>query len=199
VAGPLRRNDTKVTLWNTDNYLYSRDEGRRLYQAHPWIMGVRKDGTCFGILADNTWKQEFTCSNPLLITSEGPSFRVFVIEKQTPELLMKTLGDLTGTIDMPPLWSLGHQQSRYSYYPDNKVLEIASELRKRNLPTDVMWMDIDYMQDYKVFTFDSIGFRNPERLNKQLHSLGFKSVYMIDPGVKKEDGYFVYDSGLKGD
>lgn len=197
VTGPLRRNGTRVTLWNTDNYSYGKAEGKRLYQSHPWVMGVRRDGTAFGIIADNTWKQDFDLSNPIKMISEGPSFRVIVIEKNNPEELLKTLAQLTGTIELPPLWALGYHQCRYSYYPDKRVEEIADELRNRKIPGDAIWMDIDYMQRYKIFTFDSLGFSNPKGLNDYLHTLNFKSVFMIDPGVKKEKDYFVYEQGSK--
>lgn len=198
VTGSLRRNETEVTLWNTDNYGYGKENGKQLYQSHPWVMGVRADGTAFGIIADNTWKQSFHLANPIKISSEGPSFRVIIVESSNPAQLLKKLAWLTGTIELPPLWALGYQQCRYSYYPDKKVMEIAHELRNRKIPADGIWMDIDYMQDYKIFTFDSVKFPHPALLNDSLHMMGFKSVFMIDPGVKKEPGYFVYDEGSKG-
>ncbi|MDD3322622.1 MAG: glycoside hydrolase family 31 protein [Paludibacter sp.] len=197
VTGSLRRNNTSITLWNTDNYLYtSVDNGKRLYQSHPWVMGVRKDGTAFGIIADNSWKQYFDLSNPLTITSEGPAFRVIIIEKQNPMEVQKTLAELTGKINLPPLWAIGYQQSKYTYSPDTRVKEIADEFRNRKIPADVIWLDIDYMSNYKVFTFNPTTFSNPKGLNDYLHTKNFKAVYMIDPGVKKETGYTVYDSGV---
>jgi alpha-glucosidase len=198
VKGSLIRNNTEVILWNTDNYVYSKANGKRLYQSHPWVMGVRLDGSSFGIIADNTWKQSIFLTDPITIASEGPPFRIIIIEKKSPQELLQTLADLTGKIELPPLWALGYQQCRFSYFPDSKVKEIASEFRKRNLPCDVIWMDIDYMQNYKVFTFDSVKFPDPAGLNDFLHSNNFKSVWMIDPGIKKEKGYFVYDQGAAG-
>ncbi|REG94780.1 putative secreted protein (Por secretion system target) [Flavobacterium aquicola] len=198
VSGPLKRNDTKVTLWNSEAPNYWIDNGTRLYQSHPWIMGVRSNGTAFGIIADHTWKQSFVISNPITITSEGPGFRVIVIERNNPQDLLKTLADLTGKIELPALWTLGYQQSRFTYTPDSKVKSIADELRNRKIPCDVLWMDIDYMDKFKIFTFDSGTFSNPKGLNDYLHAKNFKAVYMIDPGVKKETGYFVYDQGKAG-
>ena len=195
VTGSLRRNNTDVELWNTDNYTYKKDKGKRLYQSHPWVMGVRKDGSAFGIIADNTWKQNFKLSNPITITSDGPAFRVVIIERDSPQKLLEALGQLTGTMKLPPLWALGYQQSRYSYFPQKRVEQLATEFRAHQVPCDVIWMDIDYMQNYKIFTFDSVGFSRPQSVNRYLHKLNFKAVYMIDPGVKKEKGYFVYDQG----
>ncbi|MFP4469320.1 MAG: TIM-barrel domain-containing protein [Bacteroidales bacterium] len=199
VVGPLRRNGTEVIMWNTDNYGYWTANGKRLYQSHPWIMGVRSDGASFGILVDHTWKQTFFLDDPIEIKSEGPPFRILVIERESPQEMMKALAMLTGAIDLPPLWALGYHQCRYSYYPDDRVMEIAAEFRERNLPCDVIWMDIDYMDGYRVFTFDPLGFPDPEGLNAYLHQRGFKSIWMIDPGVKKDPGYFVYDSGTEND
>lgn len=198
VTGALRRNDTKITLWNTDNYAYGKDDGKRLYQSHPWVMGVREDGTCFGIIADNSWKQYFDLSNPITITSDGPAFRVIVIEKKNPEELLKALAEVTGTMKLPPLWALGYQQCRFSYYPATRVKEIADEFRNRKIPCDVIWMDIDYMDGFRIFTFNSQGFPDPKGLNDYLHNKNFKSVYMIDPGVKKDAAYWVYNQGTAG-
>lgn len=199
VTGPLLRNGKSITLWNTDNYIYSKFDGARLYQSHPWVLGVNKDGSSFGILADNTWKQELILTDSIRFISEGPASRVIVIQEKSPQEVLRRLAELTGKIEMPPLWALGFQQCRYSYFPDTRVKEVASEFRKRNLPCDVIWMDIHYMQDFKIFTFDSIRFPDPKGLNDYLHSIKFKSVYMIDPGVKKETGYSVYDQGSAGD
>lgn len=200
VTGPLRRNGRTIELWNVDTPAYGMDGGTHLYQSHPWVMGLRKDGTAFGIIADNTWRQKITTADhQVVFDSEGPAFRVVVIERQSPQALMQALVSLTGTMSLPPLWSLGYQQCKFSYYPDTQVMEVADKLRSNRIPSDVIWMDIDYMDGYRIFTFDPKGFSNPKKLNDYLHQHNFKSVYMIDPGVKAEEGYFVDDQGTAGD
>ena len=200
VTGPLRRNGRTVGLWNVDTPAYSVDGGSHLYQSHPWVMGVRDDGSAFGIIADNTWRQNISITDhQVTFESLGPAFRVVVIERESPRQLMKALVDLTGTMSLPPLWSLGYQQCRFSYQPDTQVMEIADKLREHQIPADVIWMDIDYMDGYKIFTFNPKEFSNPPKLNDYLHQHHFKSVYMIDPGVKVESGYFVDDQGTAGD
>jgi alpha-glucosidase len=199
VSGPLLRNGRTITLWNTDNYTYKKFEGKQLYQSHPWVLGVNTDGTAFGIIADNTWKQDLILNDSIKFIAESPAFRVIVIQKSSVEEVMKAFTDLVGTIELPPLWSLGYQQSRYSYQPDSRVREVAGEFRKRNIPCDVIWMDIDYMDGFRIFTFDRSKFPDPKALNDYLHKMDFKSVWMIDPGVKKDSDYFVYVSGSKGE
>ena len=76
VYGNLRHNGESVGLWNKDNGLYMAEDGHRLYQSHPWVLGVRKDGTAFGLIADNTWKSRITADTTVTFASEGPAFRV---------------------------------------------------------------------------------------------------------------------------
>ncbi|MGQ1783673.1 MULTISPECIES: TIM-barrel domain-containing protein [unclassified Saccharicrinis] len=199
VTGELLRNGTTRTLYNTDNFVYERFHGLRLYQSHPWVLGVRDDGSAFGVLADNTWRQEISLGTEIVFSAESTPFRVFVIEKETPQEVVKELAELTGKMELPPLWSLGYQQCRWSYYPDTRVKEIADTFRIKKIPCDVIWMDIHYMDAYKVFTFSPDRFPNPTETNRYLHNKGFKSIWMIDPGVKYEEGYSVYDSGKELD
>ena len=199
VTGPLKRNGRKISLWNIDTPAYGVDGGTHLYQSHPWVMGLRSDGSAFGIIADNTWRQTISTDQDVVFESMGPAFRVVVIERPDVAQLMRALADLTGHMPLPPLWSLGYHQCRHTYYPDGRVMEVADLLRKYQIPSDVIWMDIDYMDGYRIFTFDPDGFPNPRRLNDYLHQQHFKSVYMIDPGVKAEKGYFVDDQGRAGD
>ncbi len=199
VTGTLKRNNTSVTLWNSDNYGYEKYDGKRLYQSHPWVMGIRPDGTVFGVIADNTWRMDIDITNTSIVfTSDGPAFRVLVLEAATPQKMLEKLATLSGKIELPPLWSLGYQQCRYSYMDEVEVKSIADNFRSKQLPCDVLWMDIDYMDKYKIFTFSPTAFSAPADLNQYLHSKKFKSVWMIDPGIKQEEGYRIYDQGTAG-
>ena len=200
VTGPLLRNGQSIKLWNTDTGAYSVEGGKRLYQTHPWVMGLREDGSAFGIIFDSTWKAELiTNSDQIIYNSEGDLFRVYIIDRKSPQEVLKGLSELTGTIKLPARWTLGYHQCRFSYDSEKRVMEIADTFREKKIPCDVIWMDIDYMQGYRVFTFDSIRFPKPKTLNDNLHKKGFKAVYMIDPGVKVDKEYSVYQSGSKSD
>jgi alpha-glucosidase len=197
VTGPLLRNGHEVTLWNTDNFNYKFDS-LRLYQSHPFVMGVRADGSAFGVIADHSYRQRIILRDTIRFESDGPAFRVIILEGKTPQEVMKILGELTGKMQLPPLWALGYQQCRWSYTSAERVMEVATEFRKRQIPCDVIWMDIDYMNGFRVFTFDKTRFPKPAKLNQQLHDIDFKAVYMIDPGVKADNRYSVCKSGTKG-
>jgi hypothetical protein len=102
----------------------------------------------------------------------------------------RTLGDLTGTIEMPPKWAVGYHQCRYSYYPDAACSRSPGVPRPGSIPADVIWMDIDYMDGFRSSP-GTRGFPDPAGLNAYLDAIGFSNVWMIDPGVANEEGYFV--------
>lgn len=200
VTGPLLRNGQSIKLWNTDSGAYSVDNGKRLYQSHPWVMGVRPDGTSFGILFDTPYKAELTTTDERInFETEGELFRIFVIDRESPQAVIKGLAELIGTMPMVPRWALGYQQCRFSYTPASRVIEVADTFRIKRIPCDVIWMDIDYMDGYRIFTFNPQTFPDPAALNRDLHIRGFHSAWMIDPGAKVDSTYFVYKSGTAND
>lgn len=195
VLGDLRRNGTDTYLWNSDNYTYAKWQGKQLYQSHPWVLALRSDGSAFGVLFDNTYRQHISLKGDIEVSCEGPAPRVVVIEGEKVDDVVKQLSYLTGTIELPPLWALGYQQARFSYFPLSRVKEVADEFRSRRIPCDVIWMDIDYMDKRKVFTFDPVNFNDPKGLNDYLHSKNFKAIYMVDPGICRDSTYNIYRSG----
>ncbi|MFN7021862.1 MAG: TIM-barrel domain-containing protein [Phycisphaerales bacterium] len=209
IAGPLLRNGRRTVCWNTDAYGYD-ETYPSLYQSHPWVLAVRADGSSFGVLADTTWRCEIdltgsesggSSAGSIIFRGEGSPYAVYVIEGPHPKDVLTGLGALVGTMPLPPKWAIGYHQCRYSYFPEKRVREIAENFRSRNLPCDVIWFDIDYMDQYKVFTFNTApdAFPNVKKLNADLGAMGFRRIWMIDPGVKAEPGYFVYDSGTAKD
>lgn len=197
-AGPLLRNGTRKTCWNSDAFGYD-DRTRSLYQSHPWVLAVRPDGSAFGVLCETTWRCVIDCaaSDPRAIAfeAEGPSPALTVVEGPDASSVVSALAMMTGTVPMPPRWALGYQQSRWSYEPQSRVTQLAREFRDRRMPCDVIWLDIDYMDRFRCFTFDPEKFPDPAGLNAELHAMGFKAVWMIDPGLAVDPEYAVYKRG----
>ncbi len=198
VTGPLLRNGQTIRIWNTDTGMYLVDGGRRLYQSHPWVMGVRPDGSAFGVLFDTFHKAEMlTADDRIEFVAEGTPCKTYVIDRESPQAVLKGLGELTGTMEMPPLWALGYHQCRFSYVPQSRAEEVAETFRARKIPCDVIWFDINYMDGFRIFTVSDTEMPDVRGMNRKLHEQGFRTVYMIDPGVKVDDNYFVYSSGKK--
>lgn len=207
VAGPLLRNGFVTEAWATQPFRIEPDgapvpnyddRSKSLYQAHPWVLAVRPDGSAFGVMADTTYRLGIDLRDGILLECGSP-FPVIIVEGASPQNVVRRLAELTGRIELPPRWTLGYHQCRFSYHPDARVREIAREFRERKIPCDVVWVDIHYMDEYKVFTFDPEGFPDPKGTNDYLHEHGFRSVWILDPAVKVEQGYAVYEQGVAGD
>jgi alpha-glucosidase len=204
VAGRLRRNGHVTEVWAKQPFRieddgtvvpHYDDRSKSLYQAHPWVLAVRGDGSAFGVLADTTYRLGIDLRDGIRLTCAEP-FPVIVIEGASPQEVVQRLAALTGRIELPPRWALGYQQCRFSYHPDARVRELAQEFRTREIPCDVIWIDIHYMDEYKVFTFDPERFPDPKETNDHLHQMRFRSVWILDPAVKAESGYRVYEEGV---
>ena len=196
-AGGLIRNGTRKTLWNNDHFDYT-ERSRNLYQSHPFVLAVRPDGSAAGVIFETTRRCDIDLRRGVRVEVHGPSPAVTVIERADAMEVVRALHDLTGRIPMPPLWALGYHQCRWSYEPESKVREVAAEFRRRRIPCDCLWLDIDYMDGFRCFTFDREKFPDPSRLNRDLKRQGFRTIYMIDCGIKADESYDVYREGREG-
>ncbi len=197
----LLKNGKQYTLWNTDFPAYTsrKDE---LYQSIPFFIGIR-DQKAYGIYFDNSYKSYFNfgASNNRFywFGAEGGEMDYYFIYGPDIKRIISDYTKLTGRINLPPLWALGYQQSRYSYYPESLVRSITKSFRERKIPCDVIYFDIHYMDGYRVFTWNKERFPEPEKLLNDLKKIGFKVVTIIDPGVKVDTNYFVAQEGIKND
>ncbi|XP_002883444.2 uncharacterized protein LOC9321644 isoform X2 [Arabidopsis lyrata subsp. lyrata] len=200
VSGQLERTGKRVFTWNTDAWGYGSGT-TSLYQSHPWVLVVLPTGETLGVLADTTRKCEIDLRKEGIIRIISPtSYPIITFGPfSSPTAVLESLSHAIGTVFMPPKWALGYHQCRWSYMSDKRVAEIAQTFRDKKIPSDVIWMDIDYMDGFRCFTFDKERFPDPSALTKDLHSNGFKAIWMLDPGIKQEEGYYVYDSGSKND
>jgi alpha-glucosidase len=200
-TGSLVKNGTYMEMWNTDAWQYS-PKTDRLYQSIPFFVALN-NGKSYGIFFDNTYLSFFDMGkeNKDVYTfgAEGGEMNYYFIYGPHPKKVIEKYTELTGRMPLPPLWSLGYQQSRYSYYPESKVREIAKNFRERKIPCDVIYLDIHYMDGYRCFTWDKNHFPDPKKMLDDLAKEGFKIVTIIDPGIKNEKGYRVYDEGFSQD
>lgn len=199
-TGFLDKRGRRYTMWNTDHY-EDHDEGADcLYESYPFYMGLNRTG-CYGIYLDNTYKTFFDVGKQDKDTvtfgaEKGPLNFFFIYGPSMKEVVLGYT-KITGRIELPPLWALGYHQSRYSYVPQEKVLEIARTFREKDIPCDVIYLDIDYMDGYRVFTFDKEKFPDPAGMIKELEKMGFKVVTILDPGLKVDGDYGPFKEGLK--
>lgn len=198
-TGHFDRKGNGYTDWNTDAYAYSAERDP-LYSTIPFYIGVHHN-LSYGIFLDNTWQTDFNfgASNNRFSSfgAHGGELNYYFIYHSTLAGIITSYTGLTGRMKLPPLWSLGYQQNRYTYYPEAEVMRIAQTLREKKIPADGITLDIHYMDHYKVFTWDKYRFPDPKAMTDKLNSMGFKLTLIVDPGVKTEPGYATYESGLK--
>jgi len=198
-TGPLDRKGQGYQNWNTDAFAYSPGADP-LYCSIPFYIGIH-NGLMYGIFFDNTYKSffNFGASNNRFasFSADSGEMNYYFIYGNSVSEIIQHYTHLTGRMEMPPLWSIGYQQCRYSYYPDKEVLTLAKTFREKDIPADTIVFDIHYMDQYKIFTWNNRDFSNPKALLNELQKLGFHVVLMCDPGIKIEDGYKAYDDGVK--
>lgn len=197
-AGPLERRGAPMEFWNAEECGYGPGFDP-MYHSIPFTLAM-DGGVAGGIFVDNTYRQKWDLGRPgdtsARIEADGGAIDVYLLSGPDPKGVLHRWTDLVGRCPLPPLWALGYHQSRWSYYPEKVVRELAAGFRSRSIPCDVIWFDIDYMDAYKDFIWSPVHFPDPAQLISDLHAGGFSSVVMLDPGVKVENGYSVYESLL---
>ncbi len=205
-AARLDRRRGEFVMWNSDTPGY-KEGTDPIYQSIPFYVGVdaSASGAAYGIFYDNSWRSVFDFGRLTQeyagYTADGGVLDYYFFHGPSLKKVIGRYTELTGRMPLPPLWALGHQQCRYSYYPDAMVEQIARTYRAHDLPLDVLYLDIHYMDGYRVFTWNPARFPDPAALTAKLARDGVKVVPIIDPGVKyqPEGGYAVFDEGLKHD
>ena len=199
-AKSLSQDSKFHVMWNTDTYAYPPGTDP-IYQSIPFFITL-KEGRAYGLFFDNTYRSFFdmghTSEDYYSFAAMGGELNYYVFtggRERSPRNILRDYTLLTGRCPLPPLWALGYQQSRWSYCPEARVRELAHQFREKRIPADVIYLDIDYMDEFRVFTWNQAHFPEPKRLIEELKADGFHLVVIIDPGVKVDESYFVYCNG----
>jgi alpha-glucosidase len=199
-TGNLDRRGAAYVNWNTDAPNHT-PESDPLYKTFPFFIGLHS-GLTYGLFLDNTHKSYFdfgasTDEEASWFGADGGDLNYYFFGAQGVAKIIEDYTWLTGRMEMPPLWSLGYQQCRWSYMSTDEVLNIAQTFRKKKIPADVMYCDIDYMDDFKIFTWNKKTFPKPKQMLDKLKAMDFRLVTIVDPGIKVEEGYKEYDEGIE--
>ncbi len=201
--GPLDRRNESFVDWNTDAFGW-QESTDPIYKSIPYFMTFMKSAEAWDIL-DNTWRASFEFNklyrDGYSFGSEGGPLDMYVLYGPEPKQVVAEWAWLTGTVPLPPLWSLGYQQSRYSYYPEAEVRRIAGMLRSEQIPSDVIWLDIDYQLKNRPFTVDPERFPHFDQMIKDLKAEHLRTVLITDLHIADlpNAGYKPYDEGAAGD
>lgn len=200
-TGFLDKRHYDYEMWNTDDPSPQVDCFKALYKSIPFFLTLT-DTHVYGIFMDNTYKSFFNMGQEseeyyYFGASAGNLDYYYIAGDSLPEIL-NGYTYLTGTCPLPQRWALGYHQSRWGYMTQEDIEEIAVGMRDHDIPCDSIHFDIDYMQDYKVFTWNQERYHgDPDGYLKELTERGFKPVVINDPGVKQEKGYHIYEEGVE--
>ena len=203
-TGNFDRRGESFVNWNTDAYGFQRDTDP-IYKSIPFYIATGAPGGSYGLFLDNTWRSWFDFGHrddgTITIGADGGTVDYYLIAGSGVRDIVRGFTDLTGKAPLPPLWSLGFQQSRYSYMSAHEVRSIASTLRKDRIPSDVIWLDIDYQDRNRPFTTNRTTFPSLKALASDVRKDGFRLVAITDLHIAFAPGqnYAPYDSGIRGD
>ncbi len=202
-AGSLDRRGNAFVNWNSDNPGYPTwgVGSDPLYVTIPFYIGAHSGKHLYGIFFDNSYKSKFNfgASNNRFMSfgAEHGEMNYYFMTRSTIAGILEDYTSLTGRMPLPAKWAIGFQQCRYSYYPDKELLTVARTMREKNFPCDVMYLDIHYMDNYKVFTWHPTRYAKPQETIRGLKELGMRLAIIVDPVIKIEKGYVAYEDGLK--
>lgn len=191
----------RLQNWGSDTYGYGKNSDP-LYKNIPFYLALHK-GISYGIFFDNSFRSFFDFGHErgdvTSFWSHGGEMNYYFIYGPELEEVTADYTHLTGKPELPPLWALGYHQCKWSYYPESKVKDVCNEFRKRKIPVDAIYLDIDYMEGFRCFTWSKDYFPDPKRMVKELADDGFKTVVIIDPGIKIDPNYSVWKEGIEND
>lgn len=196
--GFMNKRDYYYENWNTDNPAPQLENFPALYKSIPILYGLT-NGHPFGLFFDSPERNFFD------LGKESPAYYLYGVVSGNVDYyvlggtdlaeVVQNYTYLTGRTPLPQKWTLGYQQSRWGYYDEAEFTALVAKFRALNLPLDAVHMDIDYMEQYKVFTWDQTKYPNRQHFAEKMRQQGIKLVTILDPGVKQEPGYSLYDEG----
>ena len=199
-TGFLDKRGYAYEMWNSDIPDTHADFFPSLYKSVPFFISMRPHFT-YGIFLDNTSKSYFDMGKEeaerYYFAADGGDLDYYFIAGETMRDILGAYTGLTGRTALPQKWTLGYHQSRWGYITEDDIMDVAEKMRQCRIPCDSIHFDIDYMDAFKVFTWNRKNYKDPKKTLQKLTEMGYKPVTIIDPGVKKEDGYDVYEEGIK--
>jgi alpha-glucosidase len=202
-SGSFDRREQAFTLWNTD--VGPQESTDPLYKSIPFFLATTGGGRAYGLFLDNTWRTWFdfgkSARDAYSFGAEGGPLDYYFIDGPTPKQVVLAYAYLTGKPPLPPLWSLGFQQSRYSYTPESAIRDVANRMRADKIPSDVLYLDIDYQYKNRPFTVDPGRFPGFEGLVSDLRKQHFHLVTITDLHIAHvpDQKYMPYETGHAGD
>ena len=199
-GGDLNKKGCYTENFNTDDP-ETDDYSITYYKTIPFYVGLKEEAA-YGIFFDNSFRSYFDMGKErgdrIFFGAIGGQIQYYFIPGENIKEVVKNYTYLTGRMEMPPFWSLGYQQCRFSYFSQEEVRELVKTFEEKEIPLDVVYLDIDYMDGFRVMTFKTPNFDKAPKLISDLKEKGIRTITIIDPGVKVDEEYEVFKRGKEG-
>ena len=199
-GGDLNKRGCYTENFNTDDP-ETDDDSITYYKTIPFYVALKEEAT-YGIFFDNSFRSYFDMGKEMgdriFFGAIGGQIQYYFIPGESIKEVVKNYTALTGRMEMPPLWSLGYQQCRFSYFSQEELRELVKTFEEKDIPLDVVYLDIDYMDGFRVMTFKTPNFDDAAGLIGDLKEKGIRTITIIDPGVKVDEEYDVFKRGKEG-
>lgn len=204
--GSINKRGRVYRSFCTDDPVHSEDK-QSLYGAHNFIVINNGNGDTFGIFIDYPGPVVFdigwTNTNELVIATENANLNIYYIKEETIQKVVHTFRTMIGKSYIPPFWAFGFMQSRWGYASKKDLIDVYENHKKHNLPLDAIFLDIDYMDGFRDFTYNKDAFDSDDGENgfskcvKELLDKGIHVVPIIDAGIKAEKDFAVDREGVE--
>ena len=187
--------------WNSDVFNHT-ESTESLYASHNFLVFF-SPSRLFGVYLDDpgavVWDLGYTRRDTARITSENGDLNLYVLEEDSLTGLARAFRRLTGRSYLPPRWAFGYIQSRWGYASEAEIRAVTEEHRRRGIPLDAVCMDIDYMVDFRNFTWKPDAFPDLKRFSESLKAAHLRLVPIIDAGIPADEDFAPYASGKAAD
>lgn len=201
-TGFLNKRGYAYENWNSDIPQLHHENMPALYKSIPFVIG-KGPGYSYGLFFDNTFHSYMDMGKEsneyFFYGADDGNFDMYFMTGDCMADVIEHYTYLTGRAPLPQLWTLGYHQCRWGYESAEDIRSVAHQMREHRIPCESVQYDIDYMDGYRVFTWDEEDYEPKGQLISELAEEGFKAVCIIDPGVKLDKGYFMYDEGVEKD
>ncbi|MDU5039568.1 MAG: glycoside hydrolase family 31 protein [Clostridium perfringens] len=195
------KNTTEISFKDLDGNIINEDF-QPSFKDEKGNVYISKVNDCLAYYGLNSFRSYFDMGKEMgdriFFGAIGGQIQYYFIPGENIKEVVKNYTALTGRMEMPPLWSLGYQQCRFSYFSQEEVRELVKTFEEKDIPLDVVYLDIDYMDGFRVMTFKTPNFDDAAGLISDLKEKGIRTITIIDPGVKVDEEYDVFKRGKEG-
>lgn len=188
-------------LFNVDIFEYEVNSTMPMYGSIPFML-AQKPGSTAGVFWLNSADTYIDIAKQPARTnthwiSENGVMDVYLFLGEKPQDVIHSYAKITGTAALPPLFAVGYHQCRWNYNSQRDLLDVNKLFDEHEIPVDTLWLDIEFTDNKKHFTWDYSIFPEPLDMMGKLAETNRKLVLVLDPHFKAVSNFEFYEEIVK--